>query len=372
MNRLNLFGHLIVADIKRIKKYILSMFISMVILLSICSLAGLAISKYLYKQDSLTKISIAYFIPDDDDMQYNLMGVSMLSDMNSIENAAILTQVDSLDEGYRMIDEGEAAYFIIVPEYFFTGIMDSSNRPIEIVMRDNDSAMAYITNELFLSYASYLSTAQAAVYSAIDTCNVYNLDDDEQAIIQDKVNFIFLDRALNKDGYCTIENATNEGSYTLIQHYIAAALFISLCLIAFALTPMLIGNKQGVSKQLNIMGINHFHIFISNTISSFLSMYIIYLPCFIGICIITRSYHFVGLLSGIPFILMIAALIALLSTFSDNLFTANIIILIATIVIAYIGGGILPHAMTPEIIRRISSFLPGEYIINGLSFAIFG
>ncbi|MGN0435396.1 MAG: ABC transporter permease [Wujia sp.] len=372
MNTFSLFGHLIVADIKRIKKYIASIFISMFILLGICLLAGLAITKYVYKEDSLKKISIAFYVPDDGDKKYNMLGIGMLSDMNSMENAAILTQVDSIDEGYRMIDNNAATYFIIVPENFFSGIMDSTNPPIEIVMRDNTNAMSYISNELFLSYASYLAIAQSGIYSALDTVRKYGLDYETEKIIQDKVNLIFLDRALNKDGYCEIKNATDEGSYTLVQHYIASALFFSLCLVAFVMSPMLMGRNHGMTNQLEIMGIRKSHIFISNYISSFISIYMVFVPCLIGICIVTKSFHFTGLLSGIPAILGIALIIALITTLSGNVFTANIVILVATIVFAYIGGGILPHAMTPEIIKNISEFLPGQYIIKGLSFALFG
>ena len=46
--------------------------------------------------------------------------------------------------------------------------------------------------------------------------------------------------------------------------------------------------------------------------------------------------------------------------------------LFTAIAIAYIGGGILPHAMLPRIIQNISTYLPGQYLISNLAHSLFG
>lgn len=372
MSRNDIFIRLVITDIKRLKNYLLQIILSVMLLLAVCAAAGTVISKNIYKPGSFQTIKLAYYLPDDDDRKYNRLAIGMLEEMRSMQESAEMIQVSSIEEGYRMLEAGDILYLIIVPEQFFSGIMDSTNPKLDIIVKDNSTITSYIANELFLSYAGYLGIAQAGIYSALDTVRAHEFDSNRIYEIQDRVNLIYLDRSLNKDGYIETVDATNEGSSTLIQHYLASALMLSLFFMAFVIMPLLHGCNSGMYSRLSSFGINKFHIFAGRLICTFLALYAAYIPCFAGISIYNGSLNIAGLITAIPAVIIIAAIIALISLLSKNVFSGNMITLITALATTYIGGGLLPPALLPSAIQQLSNIMPGSYIIRCLAQALFG
>ena len=373
MNKHRLFGHLIVADIKRTKKYIPSVLISVIVLLIVCSVSAVAISKHIYKEGIYSAIRIAYYIPEDSDKKYNEFALGILQDMQSMQDTAVLIPADTIEDGYKMVDDGDVKFFIIIPPNFFSGIMDSTNPSMGIVVKDHSSVTTYITYELFMAYAGYLGTAQAAIYSGFDVgCN-HQYSDDEIDQIQDSLNIVFLDKTVSKESFMNFTECTNEGSYTLDMHYIASAVMLSLMLIAIVIMPLLAGHQNGLSTLMNVNGINNFHIYLSNVISTFICLYIAFIPCFAAVSIATKRLHAVGIVSILPYIFIISLIIAFIAFLGrNNIFTGNMIALFVTILLAYIGGGIIPDAMLPSVIKNISNILPGRFLLDGIAWSLYG
>lgn len=369
----HLFLNLLKTDLKRTKKYFIPVISAIIIILLICGSAALLISSNLYKEQTASTFKLAYYLPDDSDKKNNSVVANMIGRTNSMNEIVTLIEVSDLEDGYELIKKGEVLYYIIVPEGFFTGIMTGDNKPLDIVVRDNSGINSYIANELFLSYADYLGTAQAAIYSMLDTVREDELSDSEIDFLQNKVNLIFLDRALNKDEYLDEKEATMEGSYTLTEHYLASALMISLFFMAFVIMPLLTGHGKGVMLRLRCSKINSLHIFLSNYLDTLLLLYIAYLPCYAGISIYSRHLNLTGLFTIIPTIMIIGAIICIVTQLCNgNIFAANITLLLVTIIIAYVGGGILPHAMLPTAITELSGIMPGSTLIENIAFSLFG
>lgn len=169
MSRIHMFFNFIRANCKRLLHYLPSMFVSLLLLLLLTGTAGFYLSRHLYKENVFSAISIGYYLPQDDNLDLNQLGIGMLQDLEGMEETVQLVQVNSVEEGYNMLASHEILYLIIVPEQFFSGIMDSTNVPLDIVVYDNSSISSYIINELFMSYAGLLGTAQAGIYSGLDT-----------------------------------------------------------------------------------------------------------------------------------------------------------------------------------------------------------
>lgn len=372
MSRFQLFTKLIISDIKRLKKYILKVLISVTILLTLCGIAGLVISKNIYEEKTYEQIAIAYYIPDDADKKFNNLGAGMLQNTESVKDTAVLTEVATVEEGMKLIESGEVMYFIVIPDNFFSGIMDGTNPKVQVIVKENSTIAAYISNELFFSYASYLGIAQSAIYSALDTMYAHDYPDDVFYKTNDKINIIFLERALGKDSYIEEIDTTNEGDYTLLEHYMASATIICLFFMSFIMMTQLFGYKKGLLDLLNKNGINKAHIFVSKFIYMSIALYAAYIPCHIIMGLLFKKFNFLGFIKIIPVVIIIALIIALISSICNNVFSANMIILLTTIIIMYIGGGILPSALLPSAVQGISSFLPGKYLIKLTTLALFG
>ncbi len=372
MSRFSYFTRLLKADLKRVTKYIPSLLISVCILFTVCASAGYVISKNLYKENKFTAVNVGYYLSPSEDSDMTELALGMLKKMESIEESASIFPVDTIEDGYRMLEQGEILFFIIVPEDFFTGLMDSTNTPLEVVVQDTSTISSYVANELFLSYANYLTTAQAAIYSVIDTLRAHEFDEDFVYQTDMKVNLVFTERVINKDSYIQTVDATGEGNGTLIQHYLSAAVMLVLLLLAVILMPFIQGHNSGVTKVLKTHKINNFHIFISNVICTIPALYISYIPCFIGLSIYNKQIFGFGLITVIPAIILLALIMNLAGIFSRHVFTGNMIVFCITLAITYIGGGFLPHAMLPSAIQKISAFLPGEYLIKLFGHSLFG
>lgn len=371
MNTSGIFIKLVLTNLKRLKSYIVPMLISVLILIFSCKTAGEIASKNLYKKDNFKQITLAYYLPADDDLNYNLMGLSFFENMESVKNTAELVQVSSIETGKNMVATKKADYFIIIPESFFSGIMNGTNPSIEIIIREDSSATAHIINELFLSYARYLGVAQAGVYSALDTARNHGLSDEEVGLIQDKVNATFLDRALNKDNFSITVSPVSQNEISLLEHYLATAIMISLFFVAIVFMPLLKGFTDGIKKQLDMYKIKTIHIFLSNLITCIVALYIAYLPCYVSLSIFSKNFNATGLITIIPVIVIMSLFIVSISLLSKNVFSANIVLLCFVIIIAYIGGGFLPNPFLPTAVQELSKYMPGEYMIDTIAKGIF-
>ncbi len=372
MNNIKTTFRLLLTNMKRLKHYILQIIISVMVLLSICSLAGYCISKKLYEEGTAAIVKVAYYLPEDEDEKFNNFGLRIIKELDGTKEVAQLIEVETLEEGYELLEKGEVLYYIIVPEMFFSGIMDSTNPELTVLFRDNTGIGSYISNELFLSYARYLGMAQSGVYSALDTLREYDYPASDISDAQGNVNMTFLDRSLNKDSYLEKADATEAGSFTLIQRYLASALMISLFFVSFVIMPYLQGINKGIRTKLNTLSTGHFHIFVANFLSCIPALYIAFVPCYVALSIICKTFNPLGLITILPAIFVISLTINIISSICQNEFTSNMTILAVTLITAYIGGGILPQAMLPNGIQEISSYIPGNYLITTIASAIFG
>ena len=359
MSHIHMFFNFIRANCKRLLHYLPSTFVSLLLLLLLTGTAGFYLSRHLYKENVFSAISIGYYLPQDDNLDLNQLGIGMLQDLEGMEETVQLVQVNSVEEGYNMLASHEILYLIIVPEQFFSGIMDSTNVPLDIVVYDNSSISSYIINELFMSYAGLLGTAQAGIYSGLDTTRAHEFTPEQIRELSNRVNFVYLDRVMNKTNYMKTIQAEDAGSVTLTQHYAAFAIILSLCFLAFLLIPYLQGTGNGICECMKLYHLNRGHILAANMIHTFLALYILFLPCYIGISIWMGHANLNGLLTIIPALLLIALLIAGIATFSRSTFSANICLLFVVLVLAYCGGGLLPDVLLPKVIQQIRPYLPG-------------
>ncbi len=371
MSATNIFYNFIRTGLKRLTHYIPHILISVILLLSLTGAAGIYITKHLYAQKSFQAVQIGYYLPDDDNRSWNELGISMLQELEGMKETVSLTQVSTIDEGYAMLQRRDILYLIIVPEQFFSGIMDSTNLPLEIILHDNTSIASYITNELFMSYASLLGIAQAGIYSALDTTRAHEYTTEQVHQVSDKTNMVFLDRVMNKPNYTNKTDVLKTGAISIEHQYLALAVILSLCFMAFLLIPCLQGIGKGVRECIKLYHLNMFHILLSNVISSLAALFIAYIPCFVAVSVYTGHANRLSFIKILPVLLLLAVFIAGIATFTKHAFSANMFLLFAVLLFAYCGGGLLPNAMLPKAVLQVSTYLPGKYILQLMNYALF-
>lgn len=367
-----MFLFLAKANLKRLTKYLPHLIISVFILLAICMTAGMVIAENIYKDSERQPVPVAYYLTEDEDSDYAKLAIGMLESTNSMQEAVELTRVYKIEDGYSMLENKDALYFLIIPDHFVHGILHGTNTPLEIITNDSASANSFITNELFLSYGTYLGIAQAAVYSALDSSRAAGYSDKEVSDIQNTVNMTFLDRSLNKAQYMDSKAATFEGGYTIRQHYLSCAVMLVLFFTGFIMMPFMKNYSKGMIMRLEIAKINKCHLLLQNLICIFIATIIAYIPCHFIIGIQEKNINTSDITYIFIAVLGISFITAAIGTFGTHEFTCNMMLFTVTLLLAYIGGGIIPDALLPKAISHISDYLPGKYIINALSHGLFG
>lgn len=367
---MGLFLSLTKANLKRLSKSFPSVIISTLAILTLCSVCGIVLSENLYKKGEREKINVAYYMPESHDDR-TALGLDLLQNTDGVSEIVNLVAADSYETGISMLESGDALYFINVPDNFVSDIIDSTNTPLEIIVKDHSSINSYIVNELFLNYASYLGTAQAGVYSALDVMRAEGMAKKKIKAVQTNVNLTYLDRSLNKQQFIKILTATSENSYPLKYHYLACAVMFCLFLSGLVIMPMLHGYNNAMLLKLDIMNIKRPALFIQNMVCSFVCIFVSYIPCHIAISVYTKHVN-ISILYLIPVALIIAALIAACAIASNNDFTSNMLLFVVVLLIAYVGGCILPSAMLPDVVNKLSEITPGKYIITNLCKCLFG
>lgn len=360
------------ANLKRLTKYLPHLIISVFILLAICMTAGMVIAEKIYKDKERQPVPVAYYLTEDEDLDYAKLAIGMLESTNSMQEAVELKRVNKIEDGYSMLESKEALYFLIIPEHFVYGILHGINTPLEIITNDSASANSFITNELFLSYGTYLGVAQAAVYGALDYARAAGYSDEEVSHIQNSVNMTFLDRSLNKAQYMDSKTAILEGRYSIRQHYLSCAVMLVLFFTGFVMMPFMQNYSNGMRMRLEIAKINKFHLLLQNLMCMSIATIIAYIPCHLVIGIQEKNINTANIAYIFIAILGISFITAVIGTFGTQEFTCSMILFTVTLLVAYIGGGIIPDALLPKAVSHISDYLPGKYIINALSHSLFG
>jgi hypothetical protein len=214
--------------------------------------------------------------------------------------------------------------------------------------------------------------AQAGIYSGLDTIRENGGTAEEENEVLNNTNIIYLERALNHDNYLESVDAKDAGDFTLVQHYIAAAIILALCFSGFVISLWLPGTGEGVGFCLSVRGLNSFTRFMSEFIACIIAVYTSCLPCLIAVWFYNGHLYAKALVSIIPAAIIIAFFISLVCHFSHSVFSANMVIFFLTMLFMYIGGGLIPGSFLPELIRHISRYLPGEHLIRLVAGSLFG
>ena len=357
------------ANIKRLLIKLPGVITVAVFLLVSLSAAAIVVSDNLYKPENMDKINVAFYMPDSNINAYSSVGYDLITNMQSLSNTAELIEVDSEEAGKDMLSKGLVSYLIVIPESFFGGFMTEG---IQVFFNASTSIMTYITNDLFMAFARYYTTAQTGIFTAIDDAELNSLSDDIRSRLISLINFTFLDRALNKDAYTAVHSATDVGVHSLEQHYIGVALLLSVAFTAFLMIPVLQNPNRGIRTKLTVFKIGKWSLFLSNTASLLPVFSLAFIPCLIAGQIYYKTFTPLAIVYALPVMCILALITSAFSTVTDSVLAAELGFLTVILVLCYAGGGILPEGMLPKAVRSISHILPGDFMIRSMTLALFG
>ena len=369
MKNNSMFFRLIKTDLRRCMKLFPQLFIAALLFMT----AAFFIIKYsteiMYENTDFSRLDIAIYI--NDDSEYDIMGFSLVQEMESYQNSVNLIMVNSEDECLRMLEAGNVYASIIVPDGFIRDFMNCTITPIRIIFNRNNTFEEYLINDLFLYSAVPLGTEQAGVYTINDICVKYNIDDEINHSMQVQLDTEYLTKVLLRQELFSTNSFDELASHSLNETLVSSFIIFILFLMSFILMQFLKESSPSYMMQLKLKGIGKVRFALSKTISVSVSLYSVLLVILAALSFTELKAGFSSLIYMIPAVFIISCVIVIFSLLIKNSATANLTIFIITAIMIYLAGGILPIEQLPAFIGRIYEYNPMTFLIKYVSYSLY-
>lgn len=372
-----MFQKLLITDFKRIRELILPLLGTTVIFSVIIIFSVIFANKILYDENSITTVRVG--LVDETSSDYMQKAYSMVSEMESYSVACEFVEVSSKEEGLELIEKGEIKALIIIPDNLLNSIMYGGDNPVEVIYNQDGSLETYTLNEIFVSTSSMLATAQAATTAVYSLARNSGLSDEELSTISNSIDRFYFSCILSRTETFLTNELQVTGVYTPRQFYLATGLLIMLFFCGIVFLSFIKGNNNAYILKLKSKGINRFQIISSQFLNISFSLYMIYIIFYFAalfVCILSgtkiMSFNFAALISIIPAVIFIA-LVVLISGYIPAGYAGSCMILFATtLVLSYIGGGIVPVSLLPEFIKDFAENTPYNFMLDILCNGLYG
>lgn len=345
---------------------------------------------------SLIKGKVAVVTEDIKD-QYTDMALNYLESMASTSSSMEFVIMDK-DEAYSALDDNTIIAVIYLPAGVVNGILYGENIPVEISFNDTSSLQAVLLTELTKAGANLLSGAQSGTYAISELYYSLSLSDELNNAFNDvdMINFnLVLPRestfqTINLTTNSEVTNKTNDSSFEdkirsrrgekeessiseellyFICYYLASGIVIFELLLSTSFTSYFQKETKGFYSILSLkkyaLVLNEIIIFIIYFIN-LLILNTLLLILFSNIKIFNSSFNLNNFILTAIISLTISSFSYLMNRISNISFVTIIATFIASIILPFISGAIIPIAFIPEAIMDISKKLPFYYIHQNL------
>ncbi len=165
--------------------------------------------------------------------------VSLANWLSSLEGLAYCTvQAASQDEAKAMLDRGEAAAVLLLPEGFLASVQTGENKPPTLLTNPARPMEGWIAGWLGETAARILSTAQAGIYAVLAIYDTLPDPGLARETVVLGVNLRYLRAALARTELVEVETVQATGPLAVADHYTLSTLICLLLLLAPFLYPL--------------------------------------------------------------------------------------------------------------------------------------
>ena len=312
--------------------------------------------------------------------KYMKLGVEMLNNMDA---SRLSVKFESLDEenAKKALREGRIAGYFKIDKDFIEGLENGENRPVIYV-----SSSGGLMNELSKEVASVFSVLivnSERVICAVDEYLSEHKDVYDRETANTELNMSLLKNVFTRGKIYNIETKALTGEVSVKDNYICAMIIILTALSGVGLGSLLSGKKDTLQEVLKSRGLSYISSIICELIT--VTLYILILIIFgFGIFLLAINFlqdksfispdYFEFFCNIFAVSIMFASMHLFIYELIYQRVTAVLTEIILGILLCYIGGCIYPLSFFPDIIQKISVFLPStagkNILISGLGYRL--
>lgn len=354
------------------------------VLLFLLAIAGIGGLRLIGKDTPVLSVTIALIADEstgDETADMTELALAYVEGLESFSSFCSIQPVSG-KEAFQMMESGEAAAVLQLPEHVVEGILTGENSPAVIYFPRDAGTEALLFRELADAGVQMLRVAQAQIYGAGDTMRAYEMTE-KISVLEGEINRSDLAFALDRLALYRMEHVNATGNVSLAEHFAAAGFVYFLLLLGMVCYPIMRPYSKALEGQLRRWGIG--------SVAPMPGQWCM------GLALLTIGGVGYGVLigrlgisiSGIQmFRNMNIGSINLLSQFIKepgvillmlifintwNMLLIQIIndetayilfVFMSSTIATYVSGGFIPMAYLPEAVRRIGEFCPAAYLIR--------
>ncbi|MCM1049020.1 MAG: ABC transporter permease [Clostridiales bacterium] len=356
-------------ELKRMIKLMPSMLFEACILLLILAAVAFGAGKLLYQDSPLIRINIA--VIEEEENPLTDMAVNYIQGMESIAEHCSFNIVTK-EEGFKLLNEGNAAAVLYLPAGMIEGIMNGNNVPVQVFFPENAGIESALLKELTDAGLKMLRVAQAEIYGIYDTAKEYDTLD-MLSVMETDIDMYNLAFALDRLALYEIQQVSATGSLNFGQYMAASGAVFFLMLMGMTCYPMMQPYPAALRAQLKRSEIGlgkqcfgkwlcglcsiaisaaFFLLIVKSVLKAF--NYSEWLP--------TMSLGQIG--TAVVILICISTFIFMIFQMAANGSAAILALFFISMIMQYFSGGILPSAFLPAAVWNVGKLLPTKYLIE--------
>lgn len=353
-----------IVECKRTGKTLLKSIGSFCACLLLTAVLVAAFSAIMQNAQVFQKVNIGIAIPEGESI--SRLATQYISSMDSVRSVCDFYYLDE-QESVEQLKQGTLQAVVVLPEGFYHDVQVGINPPAQIYFPKDAAQNTQVFEELVTAGVSFLQTAEAGVYAALDTASYYGVEL-QGAGLGDTIAYLFAHQMLKRDSVYSARMLSTMGNLSVAEYYYAAGLMILLMMCGIQFGFLYGKRNRSVEDKLKIRGVGSIRQSVVKILVMTEFLYVtglLYYFAGIGVAGWTKTYFvFYQGTTWYALLLLclgIAIYFHVLYELSGSSSQAAVFVF-AVNVITIIGAGVLiPEAYLGKEIAGISHFLPMKY-----------
>ena len=310
------------------------------------------------------KVNIGIAIPEGESI--SRLATQYISSMDSVRSVCDFYYLDE-KEAVEQLKQGTLQAVVVLPEGFYHDVQVGINPPAQIYFPKDAAQNTQVFEELVTAGVSFLQTAEAGVYAALDTASYYGVEL-QGAGLGDTIAYLFANQMLKRDSVYSAQMLSPLGNLSVVEYYYAAGFVILLMMCGIQFGFLYGKRKRSVKDKLKIRGVGSIRQSVVKILVMTEFLYVTgLLYYFAGIGIASRTKTYFVLYQGTTWYALLFLCLGIAIYFHVLYELAGTssqaaVFVFAVNIITIIGTGVLiPEAYLGREIAGISRFLPMKY-----------
>ena len=310
------------------------------------------------------KVNIGIAIPEGESI--SRLATQYISSMDSVRSVCDFYYLDE-QEAVEQLKQGTLQAVVLLPEGFYHDVQVGINPPAQIYFPKDAAQNTQVFEELVTAGVSFLQTAEAGVYAALDTASYYGVEL-QGAGLGDTIAYLFAHQMLKRDSVYSAKMLSTMGNLSVAEYYYAAGLVILLMMCGIQFGFLYGKRNRSVEDKLKIRGVGSIRQSVVKILVMTEFLYVtglLYYFAGIGVAGWTKTYFvFYQGTTWYALLLLclgIAIYFHVLYELSGSSSQAAVFVFAVNVITICGAGVLIPEAYLGKEIAGISRFLPMKY-----------